>query len=257
MASSQVRTLAIRHPRRCRLQDRLDQGRLTYRSTTSALNMCFDGRDGVRVVYCGGSSIGGGGRREGEDEAQTPFITQYPTLHLQFSAQFAAQRERLVGSFENSGFKIDGLVLTFQLSFALGFASVFSNVNAPIVRIEEGFQALKNVDDSGCPQLYRYVCVRHVHIGAFRGAAARVCWCAGRGMSRCQRPGTSAHRWRIGESVHCRHTHPPHTGAPLRRRRLGTLAHWCMCMRACWRAGAGAILIQDSKSRRRSSEIPR
>ena len=76
--------------------------------------MCFDGRDGVRVVYCGGSSIGGGGRREGDDGARTPVTTQAPTLHLQFSAQFAAQRERLVGSFENSGFKIDGLVLTFS-----------------------------------------------------------------------------------------------------------------------------------------------
>ena len=92
--------------------------------------MCFDRRGGVRVVYCRGSSIGGGGR-EGDDGARTPVTTQYPTLHLQFSAQFAAQRERLVGSFENSWFKIDGLVLTFQLSFALSFASVFSNVNAP------------------------------------------------------------------------------------------------------------------------------
>ena len=235
MASSQVRTLAIRHPRRCRLQDRLDQGRLTYRSTTSALNMCFDGRDGVRVVYCGGSSIGGGGRREGEDEAQTPFITQYPTLHLQFSAQFAAQRERLVGSFENSGFKIDGLVLTFQLSFALGFASVFSNVNAPIVRIEEGFQALKNVDDSGCPQLYRYVCVRHVHIGALAGGRLR--GYVGALAVACRDVSALAHRRIAGALVNQCIAGTPTRRIPEHRSGAGGSARWHTGACACARVG--------------------
>ena len=82
---------------------------------------------------------GGGRREEGEGRRETaPDSSHNSVSHfaLQFSAQFAAQRERLGGSFENSGFKIDGLVLTFQLSFALSFPSVFSNVNTP--NTEEG-----------------------------------------------------------------------------------------------------------------------
>ena len=120
MASSRVPTLTIRRPRR-------------------------------RVLYRGG---GGGGRREGPDSSHNSvshFALQFST---QFSAQFAAQHERLVGSFENLGLKINGLVLTFQLSFALSFASVFSNVNAPNVAPKGGLRERRNSQNKAIVQVY-------------------------------------------------------------------------------------------------------
>ena len=78
------------------------------------------------VVECCSSSIGVEGGGSGlQSQLSIPLCTCSFLLSLQLNVNAP------LGSFENSGFKIDGLVLTFQFSFALSFASVFSNMSAP------------------------------------------------------------------------------------------------------------------------------
>ena len=96
-----------------------------------------------RMLYCGGLSIRGGGGKTGPDSSHN----SVSHLHRSFLLSLQLNVNTLEVVFENSGFKIDGLVLTFQLSFALSFASVISNVNAP--NVFPTFRCFKRLKHSG------------------------------------------------------------------------------------------------------------